>query len=377
MVEVLSLRPFSRPRGRPLRVMARPAFKNARRNPYNSLLYGALQRLGVEVAEYASLPLLTQRWDILHVHWPESLLETGNRLQALWSERKYLWLIDRVRRRGTRLVWSVHDVKPHDLVFPEIETRFWNAFVQRLDAVIALTQAGLTLACRRMPQLSRLPAFVIPHGHYREQYPNRLGQAEARRQLAIAADATVISYFGQIRPYKNVPRLIDCVRQLAEPNLVLLVAGRLSKRADLNDELQQAAAGDPRVRLALRFIAEPEVQLFLNAADLLVFPYRDILNSGSALLGLSFDRPVLVPNLGAMAELQHVVGLDWVKTYDGELSPAALTDALAWARMPRAPHAPLQPFDWTVIAEHTRTAFADVVGSGRRRRPSVDQPTCA
>lgn len=34
--------------------MARPAFKNAKRNPYNFLLYTAIQRNGAEVIEYSS-----------------------------------------------------------------------------------------------------------------------------------------------------------------------------------------------------------------------------------------------------------------------------------------------------------------------------------
>ncbi len=101
--------------------MARPAFKNRARNPYNDLLYTAIREAGAEVQEYSSWPLLLSHWDILHIHWPESLLETKSWLHARWSEAKYLGLLDRVRRHGTRIVWTVHDLKPHDLVFPALE----------------------------------------------------------------------------------------------------------------------------------------------------------------------------------------------------------------------------------------------------------------
>lgn len=350
-----------------MRIMARPAFKNRARNPYNDLLYAAIREAGAEVREYASWPLLLSHWDILHIHWPESLLETRSWLHARWSEVKYLGLLDRARRRGTRIVWTVHDLKPHDLVFPALERRFWEAVLARIDGVIALTRTGLELAHERFPHLASRPSFVIPHGHYRDRYPNQIDKSEARRRLGVDS-GPVITYFGQIRPYKNVPRLIAAVRALPDP-VTLFVCGRLSKRVDMADELTRAAGGDARIRLETRFIADEDVQRFLNAADLLVFPYRDILNSGSALLGLSFDRPVLVPRLGAMGELQQAVGAEWVRTYAGELDAGVLASALDWAMAAPRGAAPLSAFGWEAIARQTLAAFTEIAGArpaGRR-----------
>lgn len=342
--------------------MARPAFKNAKRNPYNFLLYSAMQRAGADVAEYSSRALMTSSWDVLHIHWPESLLETRSYRAARWSEIKYTFLLDYVRKRGTKVVWTVHDLKPHDLVFPALENRFWDAVLDRLDGVTALTHSGLDLALQRFPRLSRLPAFVIPHGHYRDQYPCGITRQQARERLGVPPSASVVTYFGQIRPYKNVPRLIECVRGCGE-DVRLFVCGRLSKRVDMEQDLRLAAGDDPRIRLLLEFIPDEEVQVYLTAADLLVFPYRDILNSGSALLGLSFDRPVLVPNRGAMQELQQAVGADWVRLYDGDLNTDVIRDALAWAlTTQRPPRAPLEPFAWNVIARDTITALEAVCG---------------
>ncbi len=344
--------------------MARPAFKNRARNPYNDLLYTAIREAGAEVREYASWPLLLSHWDILHIHWPESLLETKSWLHARWSAVKYLRLLDRARSKGTRVVWTVHDLKPHDLVFPDLERRFWQAVLDRVDGVIGLTRTGLDLAHQRFPHLASRPSFVVPHGHYGGRYPNGVDKVEARRRLRVD-DGAVITYFGQIRPYKNVPRLISAVRALPGP-VTLFVCGRLSRRVDMADELVRAAGGDPRIRLEVRFIADEDVQLFLNAADLLVFPYRDILNSGSALLGLSFDRPVLVPKLGAMGELQEAVGAEWVRTYEGELDAGVLASALEWAAAARG-RAPLAAFGWAPIARQTLAAFGEILGSRSSR----------
>jgi glycosyltransferase involved in cell wall biosynthesis len=178
------------------------------------------------------------------------------------------------------------------------------------------------------------------------------------------------TFFGQIRPYKNVPRLIRAARDCADPTLVLFVCGRITRRANIESEARDAAGDDPRVRLELRHIAHSDIQLFIKAADLLVFPYAAILSSGAAMLGLSFDRPVLAPDLGAMAELQADVGSAWVRMYQSELDAAILGGSLSWARAGSRPkRAPLDRFAWSAVAAQTLDAYQAIIGV--RHRPAA------
>jgi len=138
--------------------------------------------------------------------------------------------------------------------------------------------------------------------------------------------------------------------------------------ATLRTDIERAAVGDPRVRLDLRHLKRAELATAHRAADLVALPYREILNSGSALLALSLDRPVLVPRRGALAELADTVGEAWVRCYDGDLTPAVLAEALAWAReAPRSARAPLDAFAWSGIARAHQQAYAETIGA---RAPS-------
>ena len=79
------------------------------------------------------------------------------------------------------------------------------------------------------------------------------------------------------------------------------------------------------------------------------------------MLALSFDRPILVPALGALAELRDVVGTDWVRLYEGELSPEVICKAVEWAKNRRVrpeARAPLQDLNWDHIARVTIRAFS-------------------
>ena len=268
-------------------------------------------------------------YDILHLHWPDKALNARRLPVRAAGALAALTIIAAARQRGARVVWTAHNAAPHESRHPGLERRFWTTLVRWVDGVVHLSDAGRRMVEARFPELARRPSAVIPPGHFRGSYPDAITRTEARTALGLSAEAPVVAFFGLIREYKGVPHLVRTSRALAD-DVTLLVAGA-PQPPSLADEVQAAAAGDPRIRLSLGHVPDDKVQLYLRAADLVALPFRDITNSGSALLALGFDRPVLVPDRGAMGELQALAGSEWVRTYEGELTPALLADALEWA----------------------------------------------
>jgi glycosyltransferase involved in cell wall biosynthesis len=339
-----------------MKVVAYPAFNPREQNPYTRLLY---RNMAAEVADFSYRRSLTTRYDILHLHWPEWELNAySSAIEAAARLRMKLLAIDFLRARGARVVWTAHNLSAHDGLHPRLEKWFWSAFISRVDAYIALTQSGRAAAQKRFPRLERIPSFVIPHGHYRDEYRVNSND-DARKQLGIRCRAKVMLFFGQVREYKNVPALIRAFRG-TQKDEVLCIAGRPSSE-NLAAEVRREACGDPRVLLHLYEVPKDRVQLFFRAADLVVLPYRDILNSGAALLALSFNRPVLVPNQGAMGELQTSAGAEWVRTYSGDIDAAQLEDGLAWAATPARPRELcLDHLEWPRLAEQTLHAYEEI-----------------
>lgn len=351
----------------PLGVLGWPAFANRAEQPYNWLLYSHLRKLGIRVDEYGVSRALSGRYSILHLHWPDRRVRDPSAVAAMARSAGLLALLDAARARGVRIVWTVHNLEAHEgTCRPWLETRYWRGLTRRVDGFISLFESGLPVIRRRFPALRERPGFAVPHGHLRGVYPDEVDRAEARRALGLPPDSRVVAFVGQVRPYKNVTGLIRAFRELPEPDGRLLVAGR-PKPAALARELRAAAENDPRVRLDLRFIPDDELQLCLRAADLVALPYRDVFNSSSALLGLSFDRPVLVPNIGGMPDLAGSVGEAWVRTYAGDLTPAELSGALGWAAAGTRPdRAPLEHLGWERVARLTLEAYRAVLDASRR-----------
>jgi glycosyltransferase involved in cell wall biosynthesis len=236
--------------------------------------------------------------------------------------------IDTARARGAHLVWTIHNLRAHGRRHPTWEAAFREQFLRRLDGVIALTKAGLDAARSEYPSLRNIPAAVVAHPHYRGLYEDQLSRSEARKRLGLPQDARVLAFVGRVAAYKGVSELVSAFQALQDRDARLLIAG-----APFSAEDRAAMARypelDARIHVHPQFVPDDELQLYLRASNLVALPFRDILNSGSALLALSFDRPVLAPARGAIVELAELAGTTWVQTYEGALTAAMLGDALS------------------------------------------------
>ena len=346
-----------------MKVLAWPAFENKTGNPYTRLLYESVEREGVAVHEFELSNALRGGYDLWHLHWPDDFLSYPSPVTAAVYVGALLLLVTIARQRGTRIVWTIHDLGPHDSSHPWLERLFWWWFLPMVDGYITLSEHAREAALERFPTLRTVPGAVVPHGHYRSAYPEPEPQSPARAELDLPGEAPVAVYVGRVRPYKNVGQLIRAFRDLSDEHARLLVAGNPSSTA-IEEDVRAEARGDDRIGLDLRFVPEEEIPSIVGAADLVVLPYEDILHSGSALLALSFDRPVLVPDRGAMSELQEQVGTEWVFTYEAPLTADTLAAALAEARTEeRAARAPLGDLEWDVLGRQTVALYDRVCSS--------------
>jgi beta-1,4-mannosyltransferase len=355
---------------RRLHVEAEPAFRTRYANPYNARLYTAMTAEGVLVRDMSWFRLLATRVDVVHLHWPDLTFLSGVRQYRVVARLLFFFAFLKLARlRGTRLVWTAHNINSHEeRSTPFLRAQYRKLLTRNLDAVICLSADGVAAMRAAYPELADVPAYVTPHGHYRHDYDFAITRSEARRLLGIDQDARLLVSVGQIRPYKNVPTLIEQFRARPDDGTLLGIAGNPGKgtmRAGVN----AAAKADPRILMELSFLSDERMALWLRASDLVVLPYSAIQNSGSAILALSAHRRVLVPSLGAMDELAAQIGRDWVRTYPGDFSAAELTAALEWASNADPDAVPdLAPLDWDAIAASTIAVYRETLATPRPRQ---------
>lgn len=353
-------------------------------NPYQRLLYSEMRRLGAQVTYIGELtssrtlnllllPLETAIRRIagarlIHLHWVFIFAFPGTRRFEVMRRVAYIWFLLWLRTcriLGMRLVWTVHNVLPHRLVFAD-DVSARRALVEASHLVLAHSQSALG----ELAALGVVPrrSAVIQHG------PIVPPPTASLRTPGTSGPVRRFLFFGRIEEYKGVDEVL--VAFAAMPYDIaahLTVAGQCDDprlRAHLCD---LAAAAGVRVVLRLERIGEAEVAELLSSADVVVLPFRQVTTSGSAMLALSYGRPLIVPKLAGLADLPDQA----VVRYDGGLP--ALIDALvcmaradseSLATMSAAAFRYAGGITWQEIAERT---FIEMLSCSA----TSGKPTCA
>lgn len=275
---------------------------------YNDCLYAAAEKSGLNVQEgiWAGRWLLShvQSGDVVHIHWPSfHYYDPASRLKTLRGIARFLFLYALIRLRGARVVWTAHNLYPHEGGRNPWSHRLVRRFIARRAALIIVHSRTARAVLKSEFGVADEKIAEVPHGNWIGYHPHTIEKDDARRMLGIPGDAYVYAIVGACRPYKGLEALIDAFRRL-DGNGFLLIAGHFASkeyRARIERLLAELPAS--RFRLEAEFIPNEKVQNYVVASDVLVLPYTEILTSGSAMLGLSFGVPVVVPDLGSMRDL--------------------------------------------------------------------------
>ncbi|GAA1510540.1 beta-1,4-mannosyltransferase [Agromyces terreus] len=289
---------------------------------------------------------LTGRYDVFHVHWPELLIRRRSAVRRFLLRRALDVLMLRLRVQRIPLVWTAHNVEPHERGEAG-ERRSLARFTKAVDLVVRLNPTTVPPV-----GAERAEVITVLHGHYRSSlsaYP------------AATAQPGRLLYFGIIRPYKGVPHLIDCFAQLADPELTLRIVGK--PHAGQGEIIEAATHADPRVTARLEFVDDDVVVDEVTASELVVLPYREQMhNSGVLLAALSLGRPVLVPASPTNQALADEVGAPWIIQYEGDLDAAKLEAGLAAARrIPAGAEPDLGLRDWEHIGRQLADGYRDAI----------------
>ncbi len=311
-------------------------------NPYVKQVVAAVSP-HAEVAFFSWRTALFGRYDVFHVHWPEFLLRAEGRSRAV-RYALFLALLARTAVLRRPVVRTLHNLAPHESAgaAERFLLRLLDSRTQMWIRINAVTEP-------RAPQ-----TVTILHGHYRDWFADKAVPTSVPGRLL---------YFGLIRPYKGVETLLECFRQLpaGSCDFSLRLVGNPST-AELRGQIEAAGALDPRVTSLLAYVDDVTLAKEIGEAELVVLPFRQMHNSGSLLLALSLNRPVLVPRNEANEALAAEVGPGWVYMYDGELEPAKLEAALTQLRSDtRAPMPDFSRREWADAGDQHYRAYLSAI----------------
>lgn len=350
---------------RPIRVLFLPY---ARGNPYQKLLAEALKSRGVDVKLGSSphlLPVLKvfmKKWkpDILHIHWQHSFIVGRNILDTILRSIFFTTGLILLKLLGIRIVWTVHNIYNHEKKFVSIELFFTSILAKIADRIFVHCRYAKHVVMRVFRLASSARVVVIPHGNYIPVYENKISRQEARRLLGIQPDNIVFLYFGLIRPYKGVFKLINAFKKFKNPRARLFIVGKPADKQVVK-KLVEETRSDPRIRVVPRFIPDNEVQIYMNAADTVVLPYETVLSSGTLLLAMSFCKPVIAPRIGCIPEVLSNKGgiLYDPRDPDGLTRSLHMATTIDFLEAGRHNYEEAEKLDWNKIGLYTYKTYCE------------------
>ncbi len=289
-------------------------------NPYQQLLYGELQREGHRV-RYAGrvtpsqtlnvllLPLelalcRAQGWRILHVHWTFAFKLAGSDRFPLLrraNQRLFAWALGAARRLGMEVVWTAHNVLPHEPVFHD-ELGARRRLVGCCDLVLVHSRATL----EALGQIGIKPrrSAIVTLGPFAPSV-----DAAALRPPGSDHEPLRLLFFGHVLGYKGVEELLEAFGGIpSDVGTTLTIAGPCP-RPELARRLADLARRCRRpVRLRLAHVPDPEVTELFSTADVVVLPFRSVTTSSSVVLAMEYGRVVVVPDLPGLDDLPRSCG---------------------------------------------------------------------
>ncbi|MHB0866615.1 MAG: glycosyltransferase family 4 protein [Thermoleophilia bacterium] len=285
------------------------------------------------------------------------------------------------KRHGTALVHTAHDWLPHQR--RPHHGYLFRAFYRAFDRIIMHSESGRGFLQDRLG-VAADRIVVIPHGNYGFFLTDHsLTKEISRQRLGLEADRFWFLFFGRMDPHKGLDLAIRALARMGQekewqgtgftlPRLPGLIVAGKPETGDMQtyEQLIDDLHLQQRVRLFTGHIPTPDIQLYFQAADAVVLPYRESSTSGILHLAMGFGQPLIACAVGGLKDaiIDGVTGILVPPEDDAALARAmdrvagdsGLRQKLAagWSGV-EAEHS------WDVIAGRTQAVYQEVAPASR------------
>lgn len=228
-----------------------------------------------------------------------------------------------VRRNGKTRVVSIldniipHERRPGDRLLSRYFTRSVDGFVAMSESV--LEDLGQFDTAK--------PRVFCPHPLY-DNFGPKATREESLSFLGLDPSKRYMLFFGLIRDYKGLDLILRAYAdsRFRKMDVRLIVAGEFYSGSEKYFELEKELGLEGLVVWKSDFVPDSEVKYCFGAADIIVQPYKSATQSGVTQIAYHFEKPMLVTDVGGLAEIVPHGSVGYVVKPDVDDIADALTD---------------------------------------------------
>lgn len=203
------------------------------------------------------------------------------------------------KNKHTKVIAIADNIIPHEQRF--FDSVFTRYFVGGCDGFVTMSESVLS----DLKQFTTTkPAAYNPHPMY-ESFGPQLEKADARKKLGLQEDGKYLLFFGFIRKYKGLDILLRAFadKRIQEAGIKLIIAGEYYDKPDDYQAIIKECNLENALVQANDFIPDSEVSTYFSAADMVVQTYKTATQSGVTQIAYYYHNPMLVTDVGGLAEL--------------------------------------------------------------------------
>ena len=201
------------------------------------------------------------------------------------------------RKNGhTKVVCQIDNVEPHEHHITD--KPFNRYYLNSVDGFIYMSEQVHS----ELKEYTSAPALFSPHPMF-ENFGMRVEREEAIKELGLESNVRYAMFFGLIRDYKGLDTLLEAWAQFRKEGHKLLIAGEFYAAKDKYMALIERLGLKDDIVLHDYFIPDNKIKYYFSAADCVVLPYKTATQSGVTQICYNFCTPVIVTNVGGLAEI--------------------------------------------------------------------------
>ena len=226
------------------------------------------------------------------------------------------------KNKYTKIICIADNIVPHEKRIGDRQLTAY--FMNSIDGMVAMSKSVFNdiFLFRK-----DLPATISPHPLF-DNFGEKIGRETALEKLGFDPSFRYLLFFGFIRDYKGLDLLLKAISdpEIKALPVKLIVAGEFYVDSRPYFNLIETIGLNDRVLMENKFIANHEVNRYFCAADLIVQPYKNATQSGVTQIGYHFEKPMLVTDVGALAETIPDQKAGYVVNPDEKEISAAIID---------------------------------------------------
>ncbi|MBO4499568.1 MAG: glycosyltransferase [Bacteroidaceae bacterium] len=212
-----------------------------------------------------------------------------------------LGTVARIARHNghTRITGLVHNMLPHE--HHPGDRLLVRYFANSVDGFTVMSDSVL----HDVEMFNRTALKVFCRHPLYDNFGKPADRLESISFLGLDPKFRYVLFFGLIRDYKGLDLLMKAFadKRLRRFNVKLLVAGEFYSNESGYRELEKELGLEGLIEWKSEFVPNSEVRFCFGAADIIVQPYKSATQSGVAQIAYHFEKPMIVTNVGGLAEI--------------------------------------------------------------------------